>query len=456
MFLYCISPHEKIEGNFIKIGICENISLLKDRYKTYYGDSCRYHYVNVESKKCENKLHNELKKLGLHLENELFSYNKIYDFYFYVQMLKKFENVNNDNDYLNTSLINNNKLEESKVDLYTYEEKHMFDFIINMFEKLQSKKKFDIEWNYDIYKYYEKNEVIIPYYKKSEIETTWLYYLSFSIKTKQYYKTKNILKKNIQSMIYGNNPVIYKEYKIYFESNNIIIFIIDEINLEKFVLGECNIVINNKYIKNIENYVNKNINKTKEEIIKYIIYYNTSSYEFTKNIMKNILISDNNFKNRKKIKALYSVIYLHTIKENEDESLKNRLIYYNENDYERNIFKRINICLDIIKKCGFNGIFDLNKININKEYLFNHIISLNEKINMIFGVKVFKFDSTFRHINTILINTLYISIRRDKQSLFYIHGLEELDNEIITYKNNDIINKIKEEDENIKNMLNQF
>lgn len=421
MFLYCISPHEKIEGNFIKIGICENISLLKDRYKTYYGESCRYHYVNVESKKCENKLHNELKKLGLHLENELFSYNKIYDFYFYVQMLKKFENVNNDN-YLNTSLINNKKLDESKVDLYTYEEKHMFDFIINMFEKLQSKKRFDIEWNYDIYKYYEKNEVIIPYYKKSEIETTWLYYLSFSIKTKQYYKTKNILKKNIQSMIYGNNPVIYKEYNIYFEYNNINIFIIDEINLEKFALGECNIVINNKYIKNIENYVNKNINKTKEEVIKYIIYYNTSSYEFTKNIMKNILISDNNFENRKKIKALYSVIYLHTIKEKIDESLKNRLIYYNENDYERNIFNRINICLNIIKKCGFNCIF----------------------------------DSTFRHINTILINTLYVRILRDKQSLFYIHGLEELDNEIITYKNKDIINKIKEEDENIKNMLNQF
>lgn len=146
MFLYCITPYEKLESNFIKVGICENICLLKDRYSTYYGESCRYYYVKIKDKISEIKIHKKLKDLGLHLENELFSYNKVYDFYFYIKMLKDFENADGDNNdnCSDTTLIFNKKEEKKETDLYIYEQKHMFDFIINMSEKLQLKKYFDI------------------------------------------------------------------------------------------------------------------------------------------------------------------------------------------------------------------------------------------------------------------------------------------------------------------------
>lgn len=72
MFIYCITPYNKIECNFIKIGICQDIDILKYRYKTYYGDSCRYHYVKVGDKKIETDIHEYLKSIGNHLENELF------------------------------------------------------------------------------------------------------------------------------------------------------------------------------------------------------------------------------------------------------------------------------------------------------------------------------------------------------------------------------------------------
>lgn len=145
------------------------------------------------------------------------------------------------------------------------------------------------EWNNNVYKYYEKEELIIPYYVKSEIETIWLYYLSFCIKTKQYYKSKNLLKKNIQSMIYSNNPVIYKNYKIEFDSNNIKISIIHEINFKNFLIKECSITADDKHLEFIENHINAKNNMTKEKIKKYINYYNISSYMYTKSILKILL-----------------------------------------------------------------------------------------------------------------------------------------------------------------------
>lgn len=94
MFVYCITPNEKFDCKFIKVGICKNIITLKTRYITYYGENCIYYYVKVKNRKDENNIHKELKKLGLHLENELFILNNEYDFRFYVKLLKHFNLIN--------------------------------------------------------------------------------------------------------------------------------------------------------------------------------------------------------------------------------------------------------------------------------------------------------------------------------------------------------------------------
>lgn len=69
MYLYCSSPYGKLKSNFIKIGISTNIESLKSRYSTYYGSSFRYYYIKVDDKTFENNIHEELKQLGLHIEN---------------------------------------------------------------------------------------------------------------------------------------------------------------------------------------------------------------------------------------------------------------------------------------------------------------------------------------------------------------------------------------------------
>jgi hypothetical protein len=50
---------------------------LNKRYGTYYGSSFRYYYVELSDKISENNIHENLRNLGLHIENELFIYNDI-------------------------------------------------------------------------------------------------------------------------------------------------------------------------------------------------------------------------------------------------------------------------------------------------------------------------------------------------------------------------------------------
>lgn len=157
-----------------------------------------------------------------------------------------------------------------------------------------------------------------------------------------------------------------------------------------------------------------------------------------------------NVKIRRMLIPIYGLSYLYTIENNYSVSLKNRIIYYNKKP-EKEIFERIHLCLDIIVNFGFVNIFDLNKIKIDEQhkiFLFNYIIKLKNEIKRLF--RNFEIDNINRfiiYINIILKKTFSIFIRRDRQDLFYICGLENLDCEIITYKNKNIINKIREEEE---------
>ncbi len=204
MYLYCITPYDKIESNFIKVGICENISIQKNRYNTYYGESCRYHYVEVDDKSYENIIHNELKNIGVHLENELFLYNKKYDFFFYTQIL---ENIRKS---ANISILSNTFQDKN----YVHKQRHMFDFIVDTFLKISKKEGIKSTFT---------NEIIISYNNKNDIEKLWLYYLAFCIKNKQIYKSKNVLKNNIQSMIHYEGPEKHENYKIQINVNEIIV-----------------------------------------------------------------------------------------------------------------------------------------------------------------------------------------------------------------------------------------
>lgn len=90
MFVYCICPDGKLKSNFIKIGSCTKIESLKKRYGTYYGSSNKSYYIKINNKiSLENIVHKKLKDLNLHIENELFIYNEIYDFDFYIKQINK-------------------------------------------------------------------------------------------------------------------------------------------------------------------------------------------------------------------------------------------------------------------------------------------------------------------------------------------------------------------------------
>lgn len=107
MYIYCIAPYGKLESNFIKIGFCTKIETLKKRYTTYYGSSHRSYYIKVKHSTYEDIIHKRLKALGLHIENELFVYNKVNDFYFYVQQLNELNSIE-------SKIIKNDKVNNSK------------------------------------------------------------------------------------------------------------------------------------------------------------------------------------------------------------------------------------------------------------------------------------------------------------------------------------------------------
>lgn len=89
MYIYCIFPCGKLKSNFIKIGSCTKIESLKRRYSTYYGSTHKSYYIKVNRLSLGTIIHKKLKDMNLHMENELFMYNELYDLNFYIQQINK-------------------------------------------------------------------------------------------------------------------------------------------------------------------------------------------------------------------------------------------------------------------------------------------------------------------------------------------------------------------------------
>lgn len=348
MFIYCISPYKKIECKFIKVGICDDITLLKSRYTTYYGNSCRYYYVKVINRNEENNIHKKLKELGLHLENEIFLLNKEYDFYFYVQILKEFEIIDFENKPIK-KIINK--------DTYILKRNHMFEFIIHIYDKFLV----------------ANNKIKLYYSKKEEIDKIWKLYLTFCINIKQYYESKSILKKNIQSMVYCDNPINHKNYKIEFKINEIIITNLKYIN-NKYIRcrNKLKIIILYEYIK---------IKRKKyDEIISYVKYMiNIPLHEnLIQNIVKNISKNKDQEKNKinKTLNIVEKINILNYNNHKNVENIKNKLV--NKNYYKKKyIIEYKNLC-KIIK---------IKVINENQNY-FKHLTKIEKDINKCIDYKL--------------------------------------------------------------------
>lgn len=156
MYLYCIAPYGKLESNFIKVGFCTKIESLKKRYSTYYGSSHRCYYVEINHSCYEDKIHQKLKKMGLHIENELFVYNRVNDFYFYVQQLNEVKsnefdycinNVKNTKEKFQQLTINNYSNNEFMLFIDKYKSIHYKDVCGN---KNNIKKIIDWFYNWNL------------------------------------------------------------------------------------------------------------------------------------------------------------------------------------------------------------------------------------------------------------------------------------------------------------------
>lgn len=406
MFIYCISPYKRLECNFIKIGFCEDISLLKGRYITYYGESCRYYYVKISNKNDEQKIHKKLKDLGLHLENEIFLLNKEYDFYFYVQILKNFDITIFENNPIK-NYINN--------DIHILKRNHFLDFLIHIYKKTNNLKK----------------EIKINYSKKEEIENIWKLYLSFCINIKQYYNTKTILKRYMQSMFYYDNPINYQYYKINFEIEEIIIEKISQNNKYIQCKNKLKILLLYEYIK-----------IRRRKIVNYIKYMiNIPLHEnIVQNIIKNIsyVKNEENIKLKKdKFKFIFN--YNETISREMYEKYRNK---YKKHDNVQDIFdknKNINnkminsklrkkryimeykiLCRIIKFKIIENPKFyeSITKIKINKQINYikigNDILKfIDYEQNKLYGIKditsiIFGLMKIINIIKNILLNLLHV------------------------------------------------
>lgn len=222
MFVYCILPDEILKCNFIKIGYCINSETLKKRYSTYYGSELKIYYVKVKSKNIEKYIHEELKKKGLHLRNELFIYNDRFNFEFYSGVLDEFD---------------------CNYNFYKCKQEHIFKFYIyistiNINKKTYNIKKEDNEW-----KYYEKIESII-YVNNSDIEMIWSYYLLFCrYQFRQYYKNKEQFKYYIKSIFLNKENIEYKNCILEVKENEIKNTIINNIDFKDFILNKYNIIV---------------------------------------------------------------------------------------------------------------------------------------------------------------------------------------------------------------------
>lgn len=264
MYLYCVCPHGELESNFIKIGICSDFNFLKKRYTTYYGNSFRSYYVLVDDISSEKFIHEKLKNKNLHIENELYKYNKTYDFYFYVQQLNDVgTNINNVNEIKINEL---GILEISKNDdedyskYYNYKQIHIFEFLNYYLDKMYINKKYEIDF-YDtwIYQEFSQSKTYIYYKDKLKLEDIWVYYISFcNNNEKQIYRSKNKLKEMIQSIVITNRHIDYKKYEFIFDEKYIIAELTLEIDFNKYILKKYGIHIDIKHKEKFEEYLSEN------------------------------------------------------------------------------------------------------------------------------------------------------------------------------------------------------
>lgn len=266
MYLYCVCPHGELESNFIKIGICEDFNSLKKRYTTYYGNSFRKHHVYVDDISSEKFIHEKLKNKNLHIEKELYKYNKIHDFHFYVQQLNEIESnkIDTNNTKINKLSIseklnelNNNDEDYSKY--YNYKQIHVLEFLNYYLDKIYIKKVYEADYfdSTDNWYYSEssQSDTIIYYKSKLEFDNIWVYYISFCNNNKQIYKSKNKLKEIIQSMVITNRHMQYKKYIFEFKENCISSELSSEIDFNKYMLKKYGLNIDIKYKPIFEEYM---------------------------------------------------------------------------------------------------------------------------------------------------------------------------------------------------------
>lgn len=200
MFVYCIKPGGDTNCNFVKIGYCSNIESIKKRYTTPYGSNFIYHFINIDTIKGEKIIHNRLKYLKLHLENELFLFNEKYNFLFYVKELKKLELDFKEKleDYILTNKLNTEL--DKKI--------HVFDFLGFFLNKFIINSK--IEYYKNSSNYYKKYHKIFKYNNEFNFNFLYSEYLLFCYKiSQQVCKNKDKLKENI-ILIKSDNYIHYK------------------------------------------------------------------------------------------------------------------------------------------------------------------------------------------------------------------------------------------------------
>lgn len=127
----------------------------------------------------------------------------------------------------------------------------------------------------------------------------WKLYFNFCIYNKQYIENKNVFRKFIQSMIYCDNPITYKNYKLTFNENKVSIINLKKIK-NKYLIFKNKILLlllyqyikikRKKKLEKINKYINYMIKiPLHENIIQKIIKKVTNMHDFEYKILCNII-----------------------------------------------------------------------------------------------------------------------------------------------------------------------
>lgn len=203
--------------------------------------------------------------------------------------------------------------------------------------------------------------------------------------------------------------------------------------------------------------------KTEEEI-----------YELKKNSLLNtfkinskLLTSDLVITYGKFGKQLWNLAYINAYSKNFNKAINKRLNYEEKKCDLEDIsyrlgrdrkYEKIAICEDFINYVGFNNSLDKRYIEIDKNKFKDYLRDNHEKFELLYKCKkinedIFTNDKWYfkckMYLNSRLYNTFKIRIVEDRKlKKFYIKGLDFW-NEIITYKNDIIIDEIKNNEINL-------